>query len=137
MKLTESMLRDFVDSPLTIEEIGDLLTMTGFELESIDEVDGEKVLDVNIMANRGDGASVYGLAREVLAKSPESAPTALYLRAVERFPARDQGARDIWAKATVLVESPNCTRYAARVFEGLTNGPAPGWLQNRLTKVGQ
>ena len=33
MKLTESMLRDYVDTPLSTEEIGDLLTMTGFEIE--------------------------------------------------------------------------------------------------------
>lgn len=137
MKLTESMLRDWVNTPLSVQEIGDLLTMTGFELESIDEVEGEAVLDVNIMANRGDGASVLGLAREILAKSPESSGTELYLRAVERFPAADVGARDIWSRATVLVESENCTRFACRVFEGLTNGDSPDWIQERLRQVGQ
>lgn len=131
------MLRDWVKTPLSVQEVGDLLTMTGFEIESIDEVEGELVLDVNIMANRGDGASVLGLAREILAKSPESSGTDLYERAVQRFPAADAGARDIWSRATVLVESPNCTRFACRVFEGLTNGESPEWIQERLRRVGQ
>ena len=78
MKLTESMLRDFVTTELTIEEVCDLWTMTGFELEGIAEVEGEKVLDINIMANRGDGASVLGLSREILAKHPSSQGTELY-----------------------------------------------------------
>ena len=65
-----SMLRDYVDTPLSVEEIGDLLTMTGFEIEGIEVVDAEKVLDVNIMANRGDGPSVVGVARELLGPAP-------------------------------------------------------------------
>ncbi len=137
MKFTESMLRDYVQSSLSAEAIADLLTMTGFELEEITEVEGEKVLDINIMANRGDGASVLGMAREVLAKDSSAKPTDLYLRATERFPASDAGNRDVWAKTSVAVETPNCTRYACRVFEGLSNGDAPAWIQERLRKVGQ
>ena len=68
MKLLPEMLAEWVRTDLSPQEIGDLLTMTGFELEDIEEVEGEPVLDVNIMANRGDGASVLGLAREVNAK---------------------------------------------------------------------
>ncbi|MBL8107868.1 MAG: hypothetical protein JNJ72_20035, partial [Anaerolineales bacterium] len=74
MKLPASLLRAFVDTPLSSEEIGDLLTMAGFELEGIEN----DVLDIKVMANRGDGLSALGLAREVLAKDPGSKPTALY-----------------------------------------------------------
>lgn len=137
MKFTLPMLKDFVQTNLNEEQIGDLLTMTGFELEEIIVVDGEKVLDVNIMANRGDGASVLGMAREVLAKDPAAKPTDLYLRAQSRFPASDQGNRDIWAKASAQIDTPNCTRFAFRVFENVENGPSPAWLQDRLKKIGQ
>lgn len=137
MKFTESMLRDFVETSMTAEEIGNLLTMTGFELEEITEVHGEKVLDVNITANRGDGASVIGMVREVLAKDESAKPTELYLRAINGFPTSDRESRDVWAKASIAIETVNCRRFSARVFEGVTNGTSPAWLQDRLTKIGQ
>lgn len=137
MKFTESMMREFVQTKLTAREIADLLTMTGFEMESIDVVEGEVVLDINIMANRGDGASVFGLAREILAKDPDAQPTELYLQAANRFTREEEQARSIWEKTSVVVESENCTRFACRLFEGVTNGESPEWLQARLRRIGQ
>jgi phenylalanyl-tRNA synthetase beta chain len=137
VKLTESMLRDYVQTPLSAEEVGDLLTMTGFELEEIATVRGEKVLDVNVMANRGDGASVLGLAREVLAKHAASRKTGLYERAEVRFYTSDQMDGECGSKAAVEVQTPNCFRYACRVFEGVKNGASPEWLRDRLEKLGQ
>ena len=137
MKLTESMLRDYVTTPLSAEEIGDLLTMTGFELEGIETVKGEKVLDVNIMANRGDGASVIGLAREVLAKDASAVKTDLYERAEIRFYAADERDGACGELAAVEIETENCGRYACRVFEDVKNGRSPDWLCDRLEKIGQ
>lgn len=135
MKLTESMLREFVTTPLSCEEIGDLLTMTGFELEEIFEAEGEKVLDINITANRGDGASVLGLSRELLAKDPQAQPTELYRRFVEGCPVGDESTP--LAGFRVLVETPDCGRFTGRIFEGVTNGDSPDWLQKRLRQIGQ
>ncbi|MBS1714461.1 MAG: phenylalanine--tRNA ligase subunit beta [Armatimonadetes bacterium] len=135
MKFTESMLRDLVETAMSAEEVGDLLTMTGFELEEVLLVEGEKVLDINVMANRGDGASVLGLAREVLAKDPKSRPTPLYQALSTHGP--QEGAADPEATASVRIESPLCTRFSIRVFEGLANGPSPDWVQERLRKIGQ
>lgn len=137
MKLTYSMIRDFVDTTLDAEAIADQLTMTGFELEEITIVEDEPMLDINIMANRGDGASVLGLSRELLAKVPDSKPTELYAHATNRFPTPDEHNRDIWAKTSVEIQTPNCTRFACRVFENLQNGQSPEWLQQRLRQIGQ
>lgn len=136
------MLRDYVDTPLTPPEVGDRLTMTGFELEEVFEVDGEAVFDVNVMANRGDAASVLGMARELAAKDLSSQPTALFARASGRFALPDEGepivASDgVSSAERVRVETEQCTRYACRIFDGLTNGPSPDWVQRRLTQVGQ
>ena len=130
------MLRDYVDTPLSVEEIGDVLTMGGFEIEGIATVDGEKVLDVNIMANRGDGASTLGVARELLAKDSSAKPTALYERAQVRFEAGDQLAEDAGKLTSVDIDTESCSRYACRIFEDVKNGPSPDWLQERLKKIG-
>ncbi len=137
MKLTESMIRDLVTTSKSAEEIADLLTMTGFELEEITVVEGEKVLDINVMANRGDGASSIGLAREILAKDVGSTPTELTQKLQAGNVAGDEGNEAVSRLAKVAIETEYCTRYACRVFEGLTNGPSPDWVQERLRKIGQ
>ena len=136
------MLREYVETTLTPQEIGDRLTMAGFELEDLLEVDGEPVFDVNVMSNRGDAASVLGMARELIAKDVASKPTGLFHRATQRFPRPDDGepltASDgIRSEERVRIETEQCTRYACRLFEGLVNGPSPEWLQRVLRQVGQ
>ena len=134
MKFPISMLQDYVETPLSAAQLGDLLTMAGFELEGIEEVEGESVLDIKVVSNRGDGLSVLGLAREVLAKDPSAKATALYERAVGRFPSEDSGQQAATG-ATVEIRTPNCTRFAARLFE-VRNGDSPEWLQKRMRQVG-
>ncbi len=137
MKFPISMLREFVETPLDASQLGELLTMAGFELEGLEEVEGEPVLDIRVVSNRGDGLSVQGLAREVLAKDPGATPTNLYRRAQARFDRGDADAPDAAHEAKVAIETPACTRYACRIFRGGANGTAPAWLQERLRRSGQ
>ncbi len=124
MKFPFSMLLDFVVTDLPAEAIGDLLTMIGFELEEIELVDEEKVLDVSICSNRGDGLSVLGLAREVLAKLPNTQPTDLYERASRRFARPDEAApSDLDVPVKIRTEA--CTRFAYRGFTGSYQWPWP------------
>jgi phenylalanyl-tRNA synthetase beta chain len=61
MKLPVSWMRDFVDVAAEPREVAARLAACGFAVESLE---GD-VIDVEITANRPDGLSVYGLAREV------------------------------------------------------------------------
>lgn len=158
MKFPYSMLRDYVDTNLDADAVGELLTMAGFELEEIEEVEGDKVLDITVVSNRGDGLSVFGLAREVLAKDSQSSPTALYEKAQHRFvtKAQDQDVYEgyyygadtnltnpladepvLGSPVRVTIETDECTRYACILFEGITNGDAPTRIQQRLRQAGQ
>lgn len=132
MKFAFSMLLDFVETSKTASEIGDLLTMAGFELEGIEEVEGEMMLDIKVVSNRGDGLSVLGLAREVLAKDTGAKPTPLYERAKARFPTDDGGEWAAHELARVRIEAADCDRFSARVFVGDFNKPSPEWMQKRL-----
>lgn len=106
--------------------------MAGFELEGIEEVEGDSVLDIKVCSNRGDGLSVFGLAREVLAKYAGSRPTELYERAKQGFSPHPLPAID----GQVTIESSACTRYAAMGFEGIAPGKSPEWMQQRLRQAG-
>lgn len=133
------MIRDYVDTSLTPHELGDLLTMAGFELEDLHVTEGEPVLDIKVMANRGDGLSALGIAREILAKDANSTPTELYKAAARRFPNADEQHEPTYAqdgKFSVRVETEDSPRIAFRFFEDVYNGDSPVWLQKRLHAAG-
>jgi phenylalanyl-tRNA synthetase beta chain len=138
MKFPYSMLRDFVDTRLSAEEVGDLLTMAGFELEGIEGIDGESVLDIKVVSNRGDGLSVFGLAREVLAKDAEARPTDLYRRAAGRFSDTEAaGEAPSIEPGIATIESAECNRFACRAFDGVVSSDhSPDWMQRRLNQAG-
>jgi phenylalanyl-tRNA synthetase beta chain len=138
MKFPYAMLLDYVSTKLSAVEVGDLFTMAGFELEGLEQVANEWVLDVKVPSNRGDGLSVFGLAREVLAKDPAAKATALYEQAVGRFTMPDEDeAGETGRLTSVEIETPECSRYACRVFRGATSGQSPEWMRQRLAVAGQ
>ncbi len=89
----------------------------------------DTVLDVSITPNRADCLSIMGIAREVAAICGSRI----------RYPAisvREDGP-PIESLASVTLEDPiGCPRYAARLIQGVTIGPSPRWLRNRLEAVG-
>ena len=137
MKFPVSMLGDLVETRLDADELGALLTMAGFELEGIERVEDEPVLDIRVVSNRGDGLSVLGLAREVLAKDPSARRTALYTQACARHVRADSSSADAAGLTSVAIETPCCSRYACRLFRGPGNGESPEWLKARLRQAGQ
>jgi phenylalanyl-tRNA synthetase beta chain len=138
MKFTYSMLLDYVSTKLTAAEVGDLLTMAGFELEGYEEVNGEPVLDIKVPSNRGDGLSVFGLAREVLAKDSQSCPTDLYHKAVNRFAMPDDGDDgETGCLTSVKIDTTDCSRYACRLFRGINDAETPEWIRHRLETASQ
>ena len=131
------MLCDYVETSLTAHQIGDLLTMAGFELEGIEEVGDEWVLDMKVMSNRGDGLSVFGLAREVLAKDQDSNPTKLYSRAAARFQDISVPETTFIGDESARIESESCRRFAVRGFSGVNaKDQSPAWMQKRLDASG-
>ena len=96
---------------------------------SLDEYMGDAVLDLELTPNRLDCLSVLGVAHEVGAltgktvKEPEIS-----------YP--EDGA-PVAQQASVFIAEPElCHRYTATVITGLSIGPSPQWLQDRLTRAG-
>ena len=91
---------------------------------------GDAVLDVHTWPNRADTMSMLGIAREVAAilGSEWHAPNSAY---AEDGPAVSEAV-------AVAIEDPGlCARYVATVVEGVTVGPSPRWMQERLRAAGQ
>jgi len=129
MRVPYSWLRELVPASFSATEIADRLTMSGFEVEEMLEVDGEPVMDIKVTSNRGDALSMVGIAREVAAL--------LHSQVAHPPTCVRQTGPDIHPLARVIVEAPDlCPRYAARVIQGVKIGPSPDWVQQRLTQAG-
>lgn len=128
MKILVSWLREYVDVPVGIEQLAADLTMCGFEVAGIEQVDGspdDAVIDFEITANRPDCLSVIGMAREVSQRYgvPLRLPS----------PPTTSGS-DL--PLQVSIEAPDlCPLYAAAVID-VQVGPSPDWLVTRLAHSG-
>lgn len=90
------------------------------------------VIEVEITPNRGDCASVHGIARELAAAGLGK------LKPINIQAVPSQGASDIAPlEHRFDADEPKAIRkFAGRLIKGVKNGPSPEWLQNRLRAVG-
>ena len=106
------------------------LTDVGFIVEGTEGEGPDAVLEVELTANRPDGMNHRGLAREAacaLGRAFRDAPA----------PAPAEGPVDAASLATVTIEVPElCSRYSARVVEGIRVREAAPKVQERLRGLG-
>lgn len=98
--------------------------------ESLKSYFGDVIFDLELTPNRPDCLSVLGIAREIAALTGKEVhePDSYY---IEDGPEIND-LLDIDVQDNIL-----CPRYTANVIEGVTVGPSPLWIQNRLLKCGQ
>ena len=89
---------------------------------------GDQVLDLDITPNRPDCLSVLGVAYEIAALTGTTVhePTISY----------PEEGEPIESLTSVTILAPDlCPRYTASLIAGVTVGPSPRWLQDRLLKA--
>lgn len=83
----------------------------------------EIVLDVNVLPNRADCNSIYGIAKEL---------SVIFNRKLK--PLDLTYTTNSTKKVSVTVEDSDlCPRYESVVVENVKNGASPSWMQKRLT----
>jgi phenylalanyl-tRNA synthetase beta chain len=125
MKISQDWIREYVAVELPRQELVDKLTMIGWVPETVEEKNGDLILDLETYANRPDTLGHLGVARE--------------LGALLRLPLADKDwpvaeldedtacAADVQITAEAL-----CPRYCGLVVRGVPVGPSPEWLRRRL-----
>ncbi|MBK9065041.1 MAG: phenylalanine--tRNA ligase subunit beta [Acidobacteria bacterium] len=133
MKFAYSWLASYLPGPAPDpKELGDRLTAVGFIVEGVEGAGAATVYDVEITANRPDGMNHRGLAREAAVALRRAFGDAEASVAVsETGPAVETRA------AVVVAEPALCSRYSARVIEGVTIRPAAAAVTARLAAIGQ
>lgn len=139
MKFSQQWIQEYVSVTSTTEEVVELLTMAGLEVDSVEEVPGsispatlkattqqDKIIEIDLTPNRGDCLSVKGLARElsVLTKQAFQAPS------YPAVPAKAQERIDIQVLAPEY-----CPRYVGRIIKNINSqAQTPTWMQERLNR---
>lgn len=132
MKISRLWLQKYFKDELpSAAVLRDALTFHAFEIDGIDQVGEDEVLDVKVTPNRGhDALSHRAIAKELAAilKLPiTSDPLAQKPTLGEKT--------DVISVS--VADSKLCPRYIAGVLTGVTVGPSPEWLKNRLAAIGQ
>lgn len=64
IKILDSWLREYVETPASVKEIANALSLTSVGVEHIDKIGNDFVYDIEVTTNRPDLMSVIGIARE-------------------------------------------------------------------------
>lgn len=130
MKITYRWLREFIDFEWTVKELSDKLTFSGIEVEAVEPLpDGDFMLDLEITPNRPDCLSLLGIARDVRALSGG--------RLIPPDCGVSEAGPAISGLASLTVEDGRgCPRYLARVITGVRVAESPGWLKQKIEKIG-
>lgn len=124
MRISAEWLREYVQLP-PIEKLEETLLLAGL---GVDERDGER-FELEITSNRGDWLCATGIAREI------GAMTEVRFRAPA--PDVEEDGASIEGRVNVSVaDADDCSRYCARLVEGVVIGPSPDWMQKRLLDCG-
>ena len=86
--------------------------------------------DLEVNPNRPDAMSVAGIARDLAAHFG-----VLFARPIPSV-TEDAGAAATDLAKVEILDPDLCGRFVARVIQGVTVGPSPRWLANRLTLLG-
>ena len=91
----------------------------------------DPMIEVSITPNRGDAASVWGIARDLAAAGLGKLKTEKVQPVAGKFPSPKKITLDFTPE-----NKDACTIFAGRLIRGVKNGPAPKWVQDRFAAVG-
>ena len=129
MIVSKIWLSDYVSVDMPVDELTDRLTMSGLNLEGVEDVDGDVAIDLEVTSNRPDCLGHIGVAREVsvLFASELKIPDATVA----------ESAETVQDHTSVKLDCPDlCHEYHARLIRGVQIGPSPDWLKDRLAAAG-
>lgn len=127
MKVSYSWLKDFVKIDKKPQDLANLLTLSGAEVEKIKKSKDDYIFDLEITPNRGDELSVLGIAREVaaLTKNKLTLPLKKIDDKASNFPLTIE-----------IMDELACPRFACRIISGITIKSSPKWIIKRLKSYG-
>jgi phenylalanyl-tRNA synthetase beta chain len=130
MKVVHSWLKDYLGDALPAPaQVEELLTFHSFEIDGLEEVEGETVIDISVLPNRASDCLCHrGVARELasLLDVPLSHDP---LATKPDMPETD-------TISIQIEDAVQCPRFSASLITGVEVKDSPVWLQTRLKALG-
>ena len=129
MKISCNWLKDYCKHDLSAEKLAEGLTNAGLVVDTINPVEGDFCLEVEVTSNRPDCLGFVGVAREVatIVHGKLDIPDVDY-------DTTDENINDI--TSVTIEDNELCRRYTARVIKDVKIGPSPEWLQRKISSIG-
>jgi phenylalanyl-tRNA synthetase beta chain len=130
MKISYNWLKDYCKHDLSVEKLAESLTNAGLVVDTVNPVEDDFCLEVEVTSNRPDCLGFIGVAREVAAivRGKLDIPDVSY---------DDTNGGNINDITGVTIEDNElCQRYTARIIKDVKIGPSPEWLQRKISSVG-
>jgi phenylalanyl-tRNA synthetase beta chain len=129
MRFSYNWLQSFFGKKLPRpEKLAEALTMHSFEVEDVEKFGKDFVLDIDVLPNRTDCYSHFGMAREI------SAILGLKLKE-EKWNLEEDKNLKAENFASIQVVS-GCQRYSARIIFDAKVKESPDWIKERLEVCG-
>ncbi|MCA9357120.1 phenylalanine--tRNA ligase subunit beta [Candidatus Nomurabacteria bacterium] len=131
MKVIHSWLKEYVGDVLPdARKVEELLNFHAFEVDGVEEVEGESVIDVDVLPNRASDCLCHrGIARELAT-----------ILGVEMVEDPLQVIPDLATTDLIKVniaDQEACPRFTATLITDVEVKESPTWLQTRLKALGQ
>lgn len=130
-KFPFNLLKSVSDIPVDYDELIEWLRYQGFEIASIEKVDDDTLIEIEVKANRPDMLSVEGVLREVYISKELSSPKNLDADVKLNFSANNKLSHDI------VISSDDVHRYCGVEITNIDNTvKTPDYIVDTLTKLG-
>jgi phenylalanyl-tRNA synthetase beta chain len=135
MQISLKWINELVEiETVSLEELIEKLTLGGFEVEKIINLEIEKektiALDISTTANRSDSLSIQGLSLEIAALLDKKPKNSNYTNAVLSW---ETSLRELEKNN---LSKNNCTDFIALKIENITDLRSPKWLKQKLIASG-
>lgn len=99
-------------------------------------LESDYAIEVDITPNRIDGASHFGVARDLAAALSHRQGAAISAQLPEVPPIAIANPSSPHIQVSVEAPEEECPRYMGITLEGVTVAPSPEWMQERLKAIG-
>lgn len=132
INIADKWLREFLITKATNRDIAKFLTLCGPSVENIQKTKYGEMFSIEIISNRIDTASVYGIAREAAAILPRFGKKA----SLKKIASENLSFKNKVSYLKAEVDSRLCPRFSAVLIKNIKIAPSPVWMQDKLKSIG-
>lgn len=135
MQVPLEWIKELIDiETIKLEELIEKLTLGGFEVEEILEVDvrnkKQTVLDISATANRSDSLSIQGISDEIGSLLDKPVDLLTSTQKIEDW------KQKLVTRKEPMVSDLGCSTFLALEIKNINDITVPGWIQEKLISVG-